>query len=275
MKKNFLIGAIGICVFTSFVAANKTHNTGIAENYVTTTAGKSNLVATSFWIDSMYTGMNLEKTGLSKDAFSQACKGYEYLLSNNNIHKAGIMTICDFSQCSNKKRLYVLDLNKGKVLFNTYVAHGRNSGNDYATNFSNDNNSNESCLGFMVTAETYRGDNGYSMRLDGLEKGFNDNVRTRAIVMHGSYYVGKDRAVNGTMMGRSFGCPAVPASDVKKIINCIKGGTCFFNFYPNQDYVQNSRILNADFIWPDVHNLQIASLQLPDTLKSSDSIMFN
>lgn len=275
MKKILLIGAIGICLFTSIIAADKSSTSKVVINSVATTATKSNLVATSFWIDSIYSAMNLGNSGLSKEAFSQACKGYEYLVSNNNIHKAGIMTICDFSQCSNKKRLYVLDLNKGKILFNTYVAHGRNSGSDFATNFSNDNNSNESCLGFMITAETYKGDNGYSMRLDGLEKGFNDNVRSRAIVMHGSYYVGNDRALNGTMMGRSFGCPAVPASEVKKIINCIKGGSCFFNFYPNQDYTQNSKILNADFTWPDVHTLQIASLTLPDTLKSTDSIMFN
>lgn len=119
----------------------------------------------------------------------------------------------------------------------------------------------------MRTGETYRGDNGYSLRLDGMERGFNDNVRTRAIVMHGSNYVNDGRASNGTMMGRSYGCPAVPASEVKSIINTIKGGTCFFSYYPDKFYTKASKILNANFTWPVLTQpLQLAAAKMPDSL---------
>jgi len=210
--------------------------------------------------------MGLASVNLSHNVFSTACKGYEYMLSQNKLMKQGILTICDFSQSSSKKRLYVLDLNTCKILFNTYVSHGHNSGDDYATSFSNSNDSHKSCLGFLRTAETYIGDNGYSMRLDGMENGFNDKARERAIVMHGSDYVSGQRASKGVMMGRSFGCPAVPAAEVKTIINCIKGGSCFFNYYPDKNYAQASRILNSNFSWPAVQNIQLASVKIPDSL---------
>ena len=100
-------------------------------------SGTDNSPEVNYWIDSLYTGMNLSAAGLARTAFFDACKGYEYLLSQNEIQRPGILTICDYSQTSSKKRLYVLDLNAGKILFNTYVSHGRNSGNDYATSFSN------------------------------------------------------------------------------------------------------------------------------------------
>jgi len=211
--------------------------------------------------------MRLSAAGLSRDVFFTAYKGYQYLLAANKLAKQGLLTICDYSQPSSKKRLYVLDLNSATILFNTYVSHGRNSGNEYATSFSNSNDSHKTSLGFMRTAETYNGDNGYSLRLDGMERGFNDNVRTRAIVMHGSDYVNSERAVNGTMMGRSYGCPAVPSFEVKSIINTIKGGTCFFSYYPDKFYTKASKILNSDFTWPVlIQTLQLAAAKLPDSL---------
>lgn len=272
MKKLLLIGSVCVCVFTSMIAANKPHSfsksvNNNSENFL---AGTDNSPEVNYWIDSLYTGMNLSDAGLSRTAFFDACKGYEYLLSENTIQKPGVLTICDYSQRSNKKRLYVLDLNEGKILFNTYVSHGRNSGNDYATSFSNSNDSYKTSLGFMITAETYIGDNGYSMRFDGIEKGFNSNVRTRSIVMHGSDYVCRNRVVNGIMMGRSFGCPAVPAKEVKKIVDCIKDGSCFFSFYPDKSYTQNSKILNASFVWPVAQSIQLASVKIPDSLKAMD-----
>ncbi len=228
--------------------------------------GTDNSFEIKYWIDSLYNKMGLASVNLSRDVFFTACKGYEYMLSQNALMKQGILTVCDFSQSSSKKRLYVLDLNKCKIIFNTYVSHGHNSGNDYATTFSNSNESHKSCLGFLRTAETYNGDNGYSMRLDGMENGFNDNARERAIVMHGSNYVNDQRASKGAMMGRSFGCPAVPAAEVKNIINCIKGGSCFFDYYPDKYYTQVSKILNANFSWPVVQTIQLASIKIPDSL---------
>ena len=273
MKKLVFISLVCICVFTSIIAANKPHSdlksTDIERKAVLT--GTDNSPEINYWIDSLYSTMNLSAAGLTRAAFFDACKGYEYLISQNKIQRAGLLTVCDYSQNSSKKRLYVLDLNAGKILFNTYVSHGRNSGNDYATSFSNREDSYKSSLGFLITAETYIGDNGYSMRLDGIEKGFNDNVRNRAIVMHGSDYVGSNRALNGIMMGRSFGCPAVPASEVRTIIDCIKSGSCVFNFYPDKSYVKNSKILNAKFVWPVAQSLQLASIQIPDSLFHIDS----
>jgi len=109
-----------------------------------------------------------------------------------------------------------------KLLYNTYVSHGRNSGAEYATSFSNRSDSHKSSLGFLVTAETYFGKNGYSMRFDGQENFINTNVRSRDIVMHGSRYVNSQRADEGSMMGRSYGCPAIPYSECDDIIDCIK-----------------------------------------------------
>lgn len=273
MKKLVFISLVCICVFSSIIAANKPHSdfksSDIERKAVLT--GTDNSPEINYWIDSLYSTMNLSAAGLTHTAFFDACKGYEYLISQNKIQKPGLLTVCDYSQNSSKKRLYVLDLNAGKILFNTYVSHGRNSGSSYATSFSNRQDSYKSSLGFLVTAETYIGDNGYSMRLDGIEKGFNDNVRNRAIVMHGSDYVGSNRALSGIMMGRSFGCPAVPASEVKTIIDCIKGGSCVFNFYPDKSYVKNSKILNAKFVWPVAQSLQLASIQIPDSLLRIDS----
>ena len=273
MKKLLLISSVSICVLTSIIAATKPHSdlklTDVKREAVLT--GTDNSPEVNYWIDSLYTDLNLSAAGLSRTAFFDACKGYEYLLSQNEIQKSGLLTICDYSQSSSKKRLYVLDINAGKILFNTYVAHGHNSGTDLATSFSNSNNSNKSSLGFLITAETYIGDNGYSMRLDGIEKGFNDNVRNRAIVMHGSNYVNGERATDGIMMGRSFGCPAVPATQVRSIIDCIKGGSCVFNFYPDKIYTKNSKILNASFVWPVAQSMQLASVKFPDSLLNVDT----
>jgi len=268
MKKLLLACAVCICVLTSMIAETKApsiHNLSIG-NSISAVSASDNSSAVNYWIDSLYSMMHLSDAGLDRSVFFNACKGYQYLLSENVLAKSELLTICDYSQCSSKKRLYVLDLNEGKILFNTYVAHGRNSGNEYATSFSNSDDSHKSSLGFMVTAETYNGDNGYSMRLDGMEKGFNSNVRPRAIVMHGSEYVNPERALNGTMMGRSYGCPAVPAAEVKTIIDRIKGGSCFFNYYPDRNYTQASKILNANFVWPVAQALQFASVKTPDTL---------
>ncbi|MFT4154183.1 murein L,D-transpeptidase catalytic domain family protein [Parafilimonas sp.] len=269
MKKFLLVGVLCITVLTSMIAVKgkEAAKAGSITNKITTVnKSVTNEVLINYWVDSLYSQMQLAAIGLSRPVFFEAYKGYEYLLSVNKIKKQGFLTICDYSQASNKRRLYVLDIDKAKVLFNTYVSHGRNSGSAFATSFSNSNDSHKTSLGFMSTAETYNGDNGYSLRLDGLESGFNDNVRARAIVMHGSNYVNGRRASDGTMMGRSYGCPAVPAKEVKGIINAIKGGSCFFSYYPDKMYAAASKILNADFIWPLTQTPQLASLKLPDSL---------
>jgi hypothetical protein len=195
--------------------------------------------------DSIYNLVGLENYGLGKEAFFFACKGYQYLLNKGALKKKNLLTICDYSQSSNNKRLYVVDLATNTVLYNTYVSHGRNSGEEYATSFSNIENSNKSSLGFLVTDDTYHGVAGYSMRFVGMESGINDHVRSRSIVFHGSKFVNEAVMQRRGIIGRSLGCPAVPDGMQKDIIDAIKGGSCFYIYNPAAWYTHTSRILNA------------------------------
>jgi hypothetical protein len=131
-----------------------------------------------------------------------------------------------------------------KVLLNTYVAHGKNSGYVMAERFSNKPESLQSSLGFYVTKNTYTGKHGLSLKLDGQERGFNNNAEARAVVVHGAEYIGDQRAGSG-YMGRSFGCPAVPQHQASKVINYIKNGTCLFIYHPSTTYLSGSKLLNA------------------------------
>jgi hypothetical protein len=195
--------------------------------------------------DSIYSLIGLENYGLEKEAFFFACKGYQFLLNKGALKKKNLLTICDYSQSSNNKRLYVIDLATNTVLYNTYVSHGKNSGEEFATSFSNVENSNKSSLGFLVTDDTYHGVAGYSMRFLGMEAGINDHVRSRNIVFHGSRFVNEAVMQERGIIGRSLGCPAVPNGMQKEIIDVIKGGSCFYIYNPAAWYTHTSRILNA------------------------------
>ncbi len=196
-------------------------------------------------ITDYYSKWNLSVTGLSKQAFNYALKGYQYLLQKNMLHNTGVITIVDYSQASSEKRLFVLDLNEGKILFQTLVAHGRNTGYIYAKDFSNAASSLKTSLGFYITANTYTGSNGYSLKLMGCEKGINDKAMQRAIVMHGADYATEDFLNHNGYLGRSHGCPAVPEKMSKEIIDVIKNGSCMFLYYPAQKYTRTSKILNS------------------------------
>lgn len=193
----------------------------------------------------LYNELELEKAGLSQPAFEAAYKGYVKLVDNDKISKTGYLTICDFSQSSKKKRLYVIDIEAKKIVMNTYVAHGRNSGMEFATKFSNKPESLQSSLGFYTTKNTYYGEHGLSLRVAGLEPGFNDKAFDRAIVVHGADYIGAGRLRNSSYMGRSYGCPAVPAAESAALINTIKNGTCLFIYHPAKNYLNGSKILNG------------------------------
>jgi len=193
---------------------------------------------------SVYDSLRLNLMGLSQQAFQYAMQGFDYLLKAGKITNNRIISIVDFSQPSNKKRLFVIDLDKYKVVFNTYVAHGVNSGKEFAQQFSNRAESFQSSLGFYETMTTYNGKNGYSLHLQGLEKGINDNADSRAIVMHGADYVNENLIHSQGYIGRSWGCPAVPEKLHKPIINKIKNGTCLFIYSPNRNYLVHSKILS-------------------------------
>jgi hypothetical protein len=194
--------------------------------------------------DSLYNEIDLKSIGLSQQAFQYALKGYTYLLEHHWLNRSDVISICDFSQSSREKRLYIVDLEQKKVLINTYVAHGRRSGSEYARSFSNSPSSHKSSLGFYVTEKTYYGDHGLALKIHGLEKGINDKACARNIVVHGSEYVGSDFIKMNKFNGRSFGCPAVPSSDVNDVIDAIKDGTCLFIYYPTKKYIAKSKILN-------------------------------
>ena len=177
-------------------------------------------------------------------AFEFAYKGYLRLVQKKIIRKEDYFTICDFSQSSNNKRLYLVDMVNNKIILNTYVAHGRNSGGEYATRFSNRSKSLQSSLGFYITQNTFYGEHGLSLRLTGLEKGYNDKALRRNIVVHGADYIGDQRLQSNNYMGRSYGCPAIPRKECNEIINKIKNGSCIFIYYPSKNYLHGSKILN-------------------------------
>jgi hypothetical protein len=191
----------------------------------------------------LYNSLSLDSLGLSKAAFEAAIVGYQHLQKTGTILHAGILSIVDFSLPSFKKRLFVLDLENGKLLFNTLVAHGRNSGQMIATRFSNRSRSLESSLGFYLTGETYVGQCGYSLRLLGIEPGINSNAYKRGIVVHGADYVNEETSIINGRMGRSEGCPAIPRDIHRVVIETIKEGSCFFIYGRNKRYMTNSKLL--------------------------------
>lgn len=211
--------------------------------------------------DSIYDLISLGQYGLEKDVFFNAYKGFEYLKNKGLLNKENLITICDYSQSSINKRLYVIDIVNSRLLFNTYVTHGRNSGDEFATSFSNAQNSNKSCLGFLISGGTYKGKAGLSMKFEGMEPGINDHVKSRAIVLHGSRFVSASVFANGNTISKSLGCPAVPYGIHSQIIDVIKGGSCFFIYHPDQWYTNTSKILNAPFdLSPDAQRFSNTAL---------------
>jgi len=156
-----------------------------------------------------------------------------------------LLTVIDYSRASTQPRLWVLDLVREQVLFEELVAHGRGSGENYATRFSNADGSHQTSLGLFRTADTYVGTNGYSLRLDGLEPGVNDRARERAIVMHGAPYVSDMQLRTVGRLGRSHGCPALRPAVARTLIDTIKQGSLVFAYYPDKQWLRASRFLNG------------------------------
>jgi hypothetical protein len=180
----------------------------------------------------------------SSHVLQTALAGYKYLLDSQSINRPEVITIIDFSLPSDRERLWVLDIINKKVLYYCLVSHGRNSGDLNAESFSNVPGSYASSPGFYSTGETYQGKHGLSLTLDGLETNINDNARIRTIVIHGAGYVSSEFISRHGRLGRSQGCPAVPADQSKEIINTIKGGSCLFIYSSASDYTSNSKIIN-------------------------------
>jgi hypothetical protein len=194
--------------------------------------------------DMLYAAVRVSECGLGRDVFELALKGLRKLEANGKLKNPGIVTIADYSQSSTRKRLYVIDLKNRKILFNTYVAHGRNTGDEFARSFSNTTGSLKSSLGFYITEQPVVGPHtGFSLILDGVEKGFNDNASRREIIIHAADYATENFIKKTGRLGRSYGCPALPPDLNRPIIETIKGGSCLFIYNPDSCYLCSSTLL--------------------------------
>lgn len=254
MKKILLSLSLVLFIATSFYK-NEIHPNSVSENQPKVSTGslnhksvensKANTISAAAEI---YESIDFKSSNILRaEVFEKAYRGF------NNLKKAGkldadshLLSIGDFSLSSTQKRLWIIDLNERKVLFNSLVAHGKNTGEEFAKNFSNRESSYQSSLGFYVTESTYNGNNGFSLKLLGMDRGFNDHALQRAIVMHGADYVSEDFIRSQNRIGRSWGCPAVPRALAEPIINTIKGKNCLFIYYPDQDFLSKSVWLKDD-----------------------------
>jgi len=197
-------------------------------------------------VRTLYDNIGLSVYGLSYNVFRLGMIGYYSLDREGALSDKGLITIIDFSKPSTKKRFYTIDLKKLAVRYHTFVAHGKNTGGNLATAFSNVPSSNQSSLGFYVTGETYVGSKGYSLRLDGKEEAFNDKIRSRAVVMHAADYATESFIKRYGRLGRSQGCPALPPEISRNVIDTIKNKTAIFTYYPDEQYLNRSQYLKVE-----------------------------
>jgi hypothetical protein len=207
-------------------------------------AGSGELLPASDDRAALYTNLCLAEKGLSQEVFLLALKGHDKLEKEEKLRNSAILTIVDFSQSSKNKRFYVIDLEHKILLFNTYVAHGRNTGDEYAVHFSNKAGSYQSSLGFYVTKEEISGSSvGLSLLLNGVEKGFNDNALRREIIIHGADYATENFIRRTGRLGRSYGCPSLPPDQIKPVVETIREGTCLFIYHKDEKYLSQSTLL--------------------------------
>ena len=192
----------------------------------------------------LYTALN--EPALNYKAFETALKGFVKLQLEGKILNTDYLTVIDMSRSANEARFFVINLSEKRVEHKSVVAHGRNSGGEFARHFSNEEGSFKTSLGFYRTAETYRGKHGLSLRLDGLEKS-NNKARERAIVIHAADYVSQNFIQKFGRLGRSLGCPSLPKEGYDQIVETIKEGTLLFIYFPEEHYLSNSPIANHNF----------------------------
>jgi hypothetical protein len=178
---------------------------------------------------------------LDYNVFKQAMEGYNSIELTNK----KLLSIIDYSKPSTEKRFFIIDLENNKLLYHTLVAHGKRSGYLNATKFSNKIGSHKSSLGFFRTGNSYFGKRGYSLQLEGLEKGVNDNARPRGIVIHGANYVDEKFTNGNGVIGRSWGCPSVSKKISKEIIDLLKGGSLLYIYADDEFYKEKSVIVDV------------------------------
>jgi hypothetical protein len=197
-------------------------------------------------VKQLYDHIDLKSYKLSYNVFKMGMIGYHSLQSEGKVGDRNVITIIDFTKPSTAKRFYTIDLDTKKVKFHSLVAHGRTTGENIAKTFSNKPHSNASSLGFYITGETYVGSKGYSLRLDGQEKKYNGNIRSRAVVIHAADYVSESWIKKNGRIGRSQGCPALPKEINKSVINTIRNKTVIFAYYKDDNYLKSSAYLDFD-----------------------------
>lgn len=242
MTKKILFATIGLLVFSLAVTAFKNDGNSVAPKTTSVDSLKGNLNTVPFM--DVYDSLHLDNLNLGREAYQFALQGFQKLVVSGKVTNPNLLTIVDFSQPSTKKRMYIIDLKRIVLIQNSLVSHGRNTGELMARDFSNKVESNQSSLGFYVTSDTYQGKHGLSLRLDGMEKNINDNARERAIVIHGADYATEGFCKSTGYLGRSHGCPAVPAKISKIIINTLGNGSCLFIYSPDQKYLKKSTLLS-------------------------------
>ncbi|OXG00857.1 L,D-transpeptidase-like protein [Flavobacterium araucananum] len=233
-----------LVVFLLLSFGKDSSNTPEVEKATTKSIAKVEKFAVEAKIENIYNTLNSNNFNLPElRTFSEALKGF-YLLREKGVVQKDILTLIDFSLSSNTKRLWVIDLATNTILFNSLVAHGRNTGEEFASNFSNSNSSFKSSLGFYATGEVYRGKHGASLRLDGLENGINDHARERGVVIHGADYVSESFIRNNKRLGRSQGCPAIPMELTDEIIELIKNKSCLYIYHPSRSFAMEERLIS-------------------------------
>lgn len=256
MKKTFWLIAGVLLLFgvvaTSFRTANINKADTLAIKGTTTTLSVTDRF--SQFVSNVYQTAGLQASGLDQAVFEKALTGfYNLKLAHKLPVNSNTLTVVDFTKSSRTKRMWIIDLASKSLLLNTWVAHGQGSGDDVANRFSNNEESHQSSLGFYVTDDIYFGKHGRSLRLDGMDAGFNDKARERSIVVHAADYVCQNTINQLGRLGRSFGCPAVSPQVIDQVIGTLKGKTMMFINGSDNHY--NSKYLNenlaASFVLPD------------------------
>ena len=232
--RKYILGGAGVLLIT-FSLFTLSWKSPVESSRVVRTASEDSLY--NKYVNDLYDTAHLAIAGLNKAVFEKAITGYYNLKMSGKLSNAkSVISIADMEQNSTSKRLWIIDLDKKELLLNTWVAHGNGSGSDKATRFSNVNDSFQSSLGFYVTGEVYNGKHGRSLKLDGMDAGYNDNARKRSIVVHGASYVGQGTIDALGRLGRSQGCPAVAPELTDQVINTIEGKTVLFINGNDQHY---------------------------------------
>ncbi|PID71376.1 MAG: hypothetical protein CSA39_06530 [Flavobacteriales bacterium] len=242
LRRFLLLPALFILIFPAHAGFSTTTP---SYDILKITGHHSHKVVFASYAEHFYSKIN--DNSLNYEAFSHALKGYVQLKENGRLENKKYLTVIDMQASVNEERFFIINMETQTIEHKSVVAHGKNSGLEYAKRFSNRVNSHQSSIGFYKTAETYIGKHGFSMRLDGLERS-NSNARKRAIVIHQADYMEQHFMDQNGRMGRSFGCPSLPAKDYKIIIEKIKEGSCLFIYFPKEHYLKTSKFIQFEYL---------------------------